>query len=201
MKEIESIKELFNEFILGVEEVFVDVKSKPVAGWYVDSIQPKWMMFIKDGIMHYGFNTNGEWKNVNGSYAFTDNDYPADPKEVESRLIELLKNKYPQFKHFSYHTDNRYGMLYLGFGWNGNEQSTELINNGKFIDITPEPLTINGKPVEIQPKGVIIGDRTNSVYQSFDDLRCLKADMKDLGFDTVELDNLLTKIECDESAN
>jgi hypothetical protein len=66
-------------------------KEEKANGWYKDA-RNEWFMFFENGIMKYGVNVLGEWKeNLSHNYTFGHNDYKATDKEAKEVLIKEAK--------------------------------------------------------------------------------------------------------------
>lgn len=199
------------ERLKAIEEK-LGIEQKPVAGWYRFEQTPEYLMFI-DPVkkINYGFSSTGKWvEKDNWTYNFdlSQSCYMfyelADPKEVEQRMELMLKDKYPQFKNFSYHADEFSSYFNKGYGWNElGDEEVLLIDNGVFKEIIEEPLTINGKEVIVKNKDVIIIDGIEyglGFFKNFiddcDQLGVTKVFSSVMNTTTIEdLKQLLTKIE------
>jgi hypothetical protein len=79
-----------------IEEEFPKLfkKEEKANGWYKDTIRHKWCMFFENGIMKYGVDMLGKWKeNLSHNYTLGVNDYKATNKEVGETLIKEAKKK------------------------------------------------------------------------------------------------------------
>ena len=138
-------------------DILLKEVEKPVAGWYKSTLKhcEKYLVFSKDGLtVDYGFNCENEWFKVNKQYptSIIESDYPASPEEVETRMVKLMSEKYPQFDQFSFHSTNDRNRFNKGYGWNevGDTEAIELFNNGKWAEIIEEPkLTLGGHEVTV----------------------------------------------------
>ena len=70
-------------------------ESKPKSGWYKNKTHKQWLTYYDfDNNNLYGFDTFGNWIEVDNMSVYnSSNDYLADPKEVEQRLIEEAKRR------------------------------------------------------------------------------------------------------------
>ena len=77
-----------------IEKEFPKLFKKEVNGWYKDKKVKGWCVFIKNGIIKYGFIRNVTWfENHNCNYKLRKNDYKATNKEVARALIKEAKNR------------------------------------------------------------------------------------------------------------
>ena len=93
---IKAHKEACSEWKQNIEQEFPKLfKSEELYnGWYKDS-QNEWCMFFQDGMMEYGFNTHGNWReDIKHFYSPFHSDYKATDKEVEQALIKEAKKRY-----------------------------------------------------------------------------------------------------------
>ena len=158
MKQIEKLEKAKSQ----IQELIDELKKeqKPVAGWVVSNLKHcgDYMAFTSDGkTADFGFDCLGNW-HVN---EYTDlkpsisGCVPADPKEVEQRLIEEAKRRgfkeVVKIKDFYNNggervlRDNGAPITYFPdmnkltyFGW-------DIFRKGKWAEIIEEPLTLNGK--------------------------------------------------------
>ena len=92
---IQAHKEACSEWKQNIEQEFPKLfKSEELYnGWYKDS-QNEWCMFFQDGMMEYGFNTDGNWRgDIKHFYSPIYSDYKATDKEVEEALIKEAKKR------------------------------------------------------------------------------------------------------------
>ena len=88
-------EEACSEWKQNIEQEFPKLfKSEELYnGWYKDS-QNEWCMFFQDGMMEYGFNTDGNWRgDIKHFYSPIYSDYKATDQEVEEALIKEAKNR------------------------------------------------------------------------------------------------------------
>ncbi|MGK0446510.1 MAG: hypothetical protein ACJA2M_000279 [Polaribacter sp.] len=68
------------------------VKEEKANGWYKDKTSKNWCMFFENGIMKYGVDIIGKWKeNLSHNYTLRVGDYKSTDKEVEEALIKEAK--------------------------------------------------------------------------------------------------------------
>ena len=92
---IKAHKEACSEWKQNIEQEFPKLfKSEELYnGWYKDS-QNEWCMFFQDGMMEYGFNTHGNWReDMKHFYSPFHSDYKATDQEVEEALIKEAKKR------------------------------------------------------------------------------------------------------------
>lgn len=167
MKEIDNIKELFNDFILNAEKV-IKSKEQPAAGWYKTKFDyPKFLVYSSDGITYnYGFNCCGDWSNDMGFSLDANECVLADPKEVNARLIKEAKRrgfkkgvKYNCPCTDQIHKRKSYLEYCENNNWLADGYGGCVFEKGIWAEIIEQPLTLNGKEVYFDNDYVWIGNK------------------------------------------
>ena len=110
-----------------------------------------WMHYYEDGIIKYGFDSNGEYKENNSGCKYDITDVPATEEEVKQALIkEAIKRGFKEGARFT-HNEDVHAILkgdvseihsdffeiknntFMIDGW-------EIFNDGKWAEIIEEPV-------------------------------------------------------------
>ena len=82
-----------SEWKTNIEKEFPKLFKEVANGWYKDK-KNDWCMFIENGTVKYGFDTDGVWKeDLSFNYKIRKGDYKATEKEVEEALIKEAKKR------------------------------------------------------------------------------------------------------------
>ena len=125
-------------------------EDEKLNGWYKDKEQKKWCVFLKDGIMIYGFDSSGNWfEDHNYTHELGKDDYKATDKEVGQALIKKAKNRgFKEGVRFN-SAWNGYKCIFNGLVYSpkknslssGNSGNNCVFQNGKWATIIKETIT------------------------------------------------------------
>ena len=197
----ERLREV-KEQLKKIESELKGIEQKPVAGWRKHKESSKNLAYSDGECFVYGFDMLGEWFDYGGikigvgveissELIFYTSD-PADPKEVEQRLIEEAERITGiTYVWYKFTKDNR--LLASNSNLPAEKDIIELFNNGVWAEIIEEPLTLNGKEVDYDESDDTITcndftfniDTVRSAFEVCDIFECSIEDLK----------QLLTKIE------
>lgn len=199
------------ERLKAIEERLKAIEQKPVAGWYRTDNTGVYLAFSDGETLIYGFDYQDNWFYTDReSLDFSDNYYnPADPKEVEQRLIEEAKRrgfkegvKYSCFETDQFHTIKSFLVYDEDENWVADGYGGVVFKDGIWATIIPEPLTLNGKEVIVDDLGIRIGiihtygDSLKTFLNHCSNLGIVEVESKIFGkVLTTEILELLTKIE------
>lgn len=92
--------EITKEFIKAnadktLREVFPQVfYPEKITGWVKDKYQPKWMLYLENNVIKYGFDLSGKWvDNIKDVYSLQNDDYLATDEEVRTALAAEAKRR------------------------------------------------------------------------------------------------------------
>mgnify|MGYP003140452722 CR=1 FL=1 len=168
------------ERLKAIEEK-LGIEQKPVAGWKTprnDENRIFSIAYTSDGKRYdYGFNLNNEFIDIRNStgripgHLVSVFDKPADPKEVEQRMIEEAKRR-------GFKKGVKFNCLFSGLPRKVNnlihridhfhsdrvlDSDIGLIfNKGQWAEIIEEPLTLNGKEVDYDESDDTIRPKTTT---------------------------------------
>ena len=128
---------------LEIEKEFPELFKDNANGWYKDK-KNDWCMFLENGIIKYGFDAGGFWReDLSSNYELRKGDYKATDKEVEQALIKEAKKR--GFKEgvvadltYCGHRNSRAKILNKNYRYNGSWLSVDgfiIFENGKWAEI------------------------------------------------------------------